>query len=547
MIINVSLTLSSSNSVNELTGSPATVKNNKLYIDGGTQTFVSLKGSNQTGNITVGYNSVLIQVDLSKSWDWKTNISETYINKTGIANVISTPALSRGALYGGMDNDTNIYLYGGTTSYINTSDPAWQPPTSSRYSLFSYDTASGNVAQFNISGESPYRPSSGAYATAPDQGLAFYLGGEVNSGSSIETQILGDTNKFFLDGMIVIDTNTRTASNLSTTKVADGVPRTYASMQYIPGVGENGILVHLGGSDMNGNLLPLDSVDIFNINSLYNDTAGTWVSQATTGDIPISRVSGCVVMASAQDNSSHNIYMYGGRGSGNQYFDQVYVLSIPSFTWTKLYQGTSPRFAHTCHLVANRQMLTVGGIGNNPLTSGPCDYQTKGVNIFDLSTLQFRSVYNVNAPPYVVPAPIIAKIGGSGTGGSNITYPIAINELFNPTVTPPTPPPSPSSSKLSGGAIAGAVIGSILGVILLCAALWFFCFRRRRHYRDTEAEAVPVPPEKDFRPSSETKNFELVGQHGGTELGRGHIRRAEMEGNRAVEMWQQPVELPLQK
>ena len=105
--------------------------------------------------------------------------------------------------------------------------------------------------------------------------------------------------------------------------------------------------------------------------------------------------------------------MYGGRGSGNQYFDQVYVLSIPSFSWTKLYQGTSPRFAHTCHLVANRQMLTVGGIGNNPLTSGPCDYQTKGVNIFDLSTLRFGSVYDVNAPPYVVPPQLVAKIGGS--------------------------------------------------------------------------------------------------------------------------------------
>ena len=105
--------------------------------------------------------------------------------------------------------------------------------------------------------------------------------------------------------------------------------------------------------------------------------------------------------------------MYGGRGSGNLYFDQVYALSIPSFTWTKLYQGNSSRFAHTCHLVANRQMLTVGGITNNPLTSGPCDYQTKGVNIFDLSSLEFRSTYDANAQPYVVPSKIFAKIGGS--------------------------------------------------------------------------------------------------------------------------------------
>lgn len=255
MTINVSSETFIRQPVNQLIEPPATVKNNKLYIDGGTQTFVSLKNGNQTGNITVGYNSVLIEVDLSKSWDWKTNISETYVNKTGIANVESTPVLSRGALYGGMANDTNIYLYGGTTSYINTSDPAWEPPTSSRYTLFSYDTASGNVAEFNISGASPYRPSSGAYATAPDQGLAFFLGGEVDSGSSTETQVLGDTNKYFLNGMIVIDTNARTARNLSTTTVADGVPRTYGSMQYIPGVGQNGVLVHLGGSDRDGNLV----------------------------------------------------------------------------------------------------------------------------------------------------------------------------------------------------------------------------------------------------------------------------------------------------
>lgn len=106
-------------------------------------------------------------------------------------------------------------------------------------------------------------------------------------------------------------------------------------------------------------------------------------------------------------------YMYGGRGANNEYFDQVYVLSIPSFTWTKVYEGKSPRFAHTCHLVGNRQMLTVGGITDNALRTGPCDYQTKGVNIFDLSTLQFGSVYDAQAPPYVVPSPVLRKIGGT--------------------------------------------------------------------------------------------------------------------------------------
>ena len=212
-------------------------------------------------------DSVLIEIDMSRSWDWKGNISEAYINKTGLANVQSIPVLSRGALYEGLGNDSSIYLYGGTTSYINTSDPAWEPPTSSQYSLFSYDTASGNVAEFNISGASPYRPSSGAYATAPDQGLAFYLEGEVDSGSSTETQVLGDSIKYFLNGMVVIDTNTQIARNVSTAPVRSGVPGTYGSMQYIPGVGQKGILVHLGGSDSNGNLVS-DTVNL--ILSLLN-------------------------------------------------------------------------------------------------------------------------------------------------------------------------------------------------------------------------------------------------------------------------------------
>lgn len=205
---------------------------------------------------------------MSQSWDWKTNISETFINKTGLANVESTPVLSRGALYGGTTDDDNIYLYGGTTSYINTSNPAWEPPTSAQYSLFSYNTVSGGVSQFNISGASPERPSSGASATAPDQGLAFYIEGQIDSGSCTETQVFGDSKKVNLNGMIVIDTKARTARNLSTALVADGSPRTYGSLQYIPGVGEKGILVHLGGSDSNGNLVSNTDADLCSLSNL---------------------------------------------------------------------------------------------------------------------------------------------------------------------------------------------------------------------------------------------------------------------------------------
>ncbi len=101
--------------------------------------------------------------------------------------------------------------------------------------------------------------------------------------------------------------------------------------------------------------------------------------------------------------------MYGGRGSFNEYFDQVYVLSIPSFTWTKVSEGSIPRYGHTCHVAGNRQMLSVGGTSS----SRNCDHVYSGVAVFDMSTMLWVNSYNASATPYVVPDPVVSKIGGS--------------------------------------------------------------------------------------------------------------------------------------
>ena len=110
--------------------------------------------------------------------------------------------------------------------------------------------------------------------------------------------------------------------------------------------------------------------------------------------------------------------MYGGR-DGPNYFDDIWVLSLPSFTWTKVYSGISPRFAHTCHLVGNRTMLTVGGVANANQMQGlyygstpPCDWETAGLGVYDMSDLVWGSVYNASAPAYEVPDPVISTIGG---------------------------------------------------------------------------------------------------------------------------------------
>lgn len=191
----------------------------------------------------------LIAIDVSKPWDWKTNISQEVIvkgknPKTGT----DVPFLSRGALYQGMDDDENFYMWGGTTSFINTSFPGWQSPYVKTYSLWSYSIISKQWDQYDLTRTVPRRPSSASSAEIPHLGLAFYFNGELNNGSALDAGIQGTNDNIFLEGMLVIDTQNQTAKNISTTAVVGDTPRTRGEMQYVDGIGEKGILVQIGGN-----------------------------------------------------------------------------------------------------------------------------------------------------------------------------------------------------------------------------------------------------------------------------------------------------------
>ena len=189
----------------------------------------------------------MISVDLSSSWDWYENISETLMDIKSTPNTVTLPPqVVRGALYQGTSRDSSIYLYGGTTSYANTSFPGWQPPLGSTYSLWSYDVVALSWAQHDVATHAPYRPNGGAATEAPDQGLAFYLNGQIDGGSSTSPDD-GLGNVVLLDGMVVINTTDQSARNFSTTGLNNVRRRTRGRMQYVPGIGEKGVLVVLGG------------------------------------------------------------------------------------------------------------------------------------------------------------------------------------------------------------------------------------------------------------------------------------------------------------
>lgn len=57
---------------------------------------------------------------------------------------------------------------------------------------------------------------------------------------------------------------------------------------------------------------------MFDVESIMEPNSETsnngWYTQTTTVEVPSSRIDFCVVSVSAPDNSSVNIYMYGGKG-----------------------------------------------------------------------------------------------------------------------------------------------------------------------------------------------------------------------------------------
>ena len=196
-------------------------------------------------------------MDLNASWDWKTNISETFTNITKNPKTGSYPPQGvRGTFFQGNNDDDNFYYYGGTTSFLNTSFPGWQPPPPSAYSLWSYDTVTKEWGQYDLRPSIPNRPSSGAATEAIDQRLMFYFNGVIDNGSSTATENLGPSGVTFLDGMVAINMTDNTARNLSTTAVNQSRPRARGQMQYIPDIGKYGILVLIGGYNK-----PIDQFD----------------------------------------------------------------------------------------------------------------------------------------------------------------------------------------------------------------------------------------------------------------------------------------------
>ncbi|KAE8364758.1 hypothetical protein BDV27DRAFT_172122 [Aspergillus caelatus] len=264
---------------------------------------------------------------------------------------------------------------------------------------------------------------------------------------------------------------------------------------------------------------------------VYDIAEQKWYTQQTSGDIPGWRMSGCTVVAPAQDLSSYSII----------------------------------RIKHKCVRPQNNTMIVVGG--NTPVTNREydplpqnCDSATfaNGIGIFDLHSLSWLSNYNASYnDAYRIPSKVSDVIGGSETGGATVVSPkdgfnsTSMEDLFkkrnnvtdsgtSSTSAPGTTGQSSGSSKesLSGGGIAGVTIGCVAGVGLIAGLAWFLTRRHRKAKAASSSRLAWQSDASAIPPPDQSPRKELYGS--GPEVHEMGVRdqpRFEMPAeNMAVEM-----------
>jgi hypothetical protein len=273
-----------------------------------------------------------------------------------------------------------------------------------------------------------------------------------------------------------------------------------------------------------------------NVIDVYDIATSTWYKQTTSGKTPQARVNPCAVVAAAPDGSSYNMYMFGGQNlvpyKQQIQYDDMWILSIPSFTWIEVNSSSQippARAGHTCN-IWDGQMIVVGGFVGQDLS---CD--SPGIYTFNMTSLEWTNQFtSLSGPPpdpnnndantnpfsqqsnqksfqnsqnatvqglegsygYEVPAAVISVIGGSPTGGATLTAPVqsptdgpmATGKPITYTVTGPggtvvtttAAPGSPGGANSNSGSgsnhnIVAIVVGVIAGILAIIATYFGFC------------------------------------------------------------------------
>ncbi|GKT48280.1 Kelch repeat-containing protein [Colletotrichum spaethianum] len=482
-------------------GHQSAVVDNQLFIDGGLVNWDPISAFN--ANYSNGY---FLYQDLSTTAT--SGVPPLYAN---LSKNYSIPRVSGGALWSDSVNK-RLYLFGGEQRKE-------VPPMP--FSLYGYDILNNLWSKFGPSrnGDSMTAVSFGAGASVDSRGEAYYFGGWLSNRSVSDW---GNAPPVATTGMVRYNMDTNSFSNITG---PDKTRRAEGSLHYIP-AGPGGMLIYFGGiqdrsANGTGTGQPMDQIFVFD--ALNHK----WYTQKATGEIPGMRGRFCAGVTWAADQSSYNIYMYGGAtvpddpGPG---YDDLYVLTIPTFTWVKMPthgsngSGKFPRHSLSCNMApGGAQMIVIGG--QFPLTQDCDSPDAWGTHIIDLGkqnpSKDVWDVYKPNKTAYIVPEEIIAVVGGSGNGGATNTIP---TNGFNSTelgllitCKADIPIRTPIRAFNASGTPApnthfptGAIVGIAVGVAVLAIALGMGCFFlwRSRHQRRLHNGTSPPGPKHVYHAHS---------------------------------------------
>lgn len=245
--------------------------------------------------------------------------------------------------------------------------------------------------------------------TASGNGKGYLMGGFAPNASSPDVR----NGATAISGLVEYDFASNTLTNSTVTGIQNGGKIQMGGAHFVPNFGPQGILVTWAGDQVgpNGDVF-VDATTV----QVYDPATGTWYEQPTTGNVPGGRKEFCMTGA-ASNNETYEIMIYAG-WNGNLGpraipYDEVFVLSLPSFNWFKAdYLAENPRHALTCNHIGGGQILTVGGVNTtqnggdtgslyNDVFNTP-DQFTQGLAVFDLSTMTFRSSYSASQTTYTL-------------------------------------------------------------------------------------------------------------------------------------------------
>ncbi|CAG9950157.1 unnamed protein product [Clonostachys rosea f. rosea IK726] len=369
--------------------------------------------------------------------------------------------------------------------------------------VWTVDTASNGAGSWNsYTGDVVYNTSGhGASTTCDDVGYNF--GGVAYNG----TGMYDFATKQSQEGMIMFNTSRKLFTKSTADLDIPGSTHRSGSLVCLPGFVDYSLVALLGGT-----IRANQTMRSFDKLAFFDPVGNRWRSQTTTF-APSQRDDFCAVGVQSKQGT-YEIFMYGGKESGDTISSDIWILSLPLFRWFRVKLDETPkRHFHACGLAGKRQMISFGGLDalNSTAAWKSSDPWENTIGIFDLNALQWKDEYIPDLGEYETPE-VVRKAYNEDSALSGVTwdsneikdtftknyFAIQASNNTNTTNNENTSEDSGSSNSTPVGAIAGGVVGGLAGLALIATAVWFFLRRRNQaigaHSQEGPKELWGGPP-----------------------------------------------------